>query len=210
MQVYWGNAGKHSDITIIQENGWGIMYSGNWNKKNSRLVPIALDNGAFTSYRQNKPYDSSWFLRNIQHCIDLNIVPDFIIVPDIVGAGEDSLSFSLEWMQKLCNEFPKYLAVQDGMTIDMIPCELFDGIFIGGTISWKMRMGEMWVNYAHENNMKCHIGRVGTYERIRWALRIGADSIDSSSWPQNNSWEKHLKRAFQDHNNNYNLMSILQ
>jgi hypothetical protein len=36
--------------------------------------------------------------------------------------------------------------------------------------------------------MPCHIGRVGTYNRTRWARRIGADSIDSALplWSEEN------------------------
>ena len=37
-----------------------------------------------------------------------------------------------------------------------------------------------WVKVAHELGVKCHIGRVGTARRVRWAARIGADSIDSA------------------------------
>lgn len=56
----------------------------------------------------------------------------------------------------------------------------FDGIFVGGTLPWKIRTGAQWVELGHELGVKCHIGRVGTAKRVRWAMRIGADSIDSS------------------------------
>lgn len=36
-----------------------------------------------------------------------------------------------------------------------------------------------WVRFAHARGMPVHIGRVGTARRVRWARRIGADSIDS-------------------------------
>ena len=53
-------------------------------------------------------------------------------------------------------------------------------LFVGGTIEWKLRTGHKWVELAHEQGIRCHIGRVGSMKRVIWARKIGADSIDSS------------------------------
>jgi hypothetical protein len=55
----------------------------------------------------------------------------------------------------------------------------FDGIFVGGTLGWKLRTGDAWVRFAHARGLPVHVGRVGTARRVGWARRIGADSIDS-------------------------------
>src|SRR4051794_21490167 len=38
----------------------------------------------------------------------------------------------------------------------------------------------MWVAYAHAHGWRCHVGRVGTVERVHWARALGVDSIDSA------------------------------
>jgi hypothetical protein len=79
-----------------------------------------------------------------------------------------------------------YLVVQDGMTCERVAAWLdeqpdpYHGIFVGGTLPWKLATGAAWVTFAHERGMRCHIGRVGPAARVRWAREIGADSIDSS------------------------------
>jgi len=125
--------------------------------------------------------------------------PDFIVTPDKVAKGLESLAFSVEWAVKLRVAYPdlrQYLAVQDGMTAkDVEPyLSLFNGLFVGGSLSWKYETAEEWVSFAHAHGLPCHIGRVGTWDKIVWAMRIGADSIDSSSWAQNDSWH-HIEYA---------------
>lgn len=55
----------------------------------------------------------------------------------------------------------------------------FSGIFVGGSLPWKLETGAQWVREAHARHLPCHIGRVGTAKRVRWAKASGADSIDS-------------------------------
>lgn len=108
--------------------------------------------------------------------------PDFLVLPDIVGGGLASLELSLSWLPRLSGVAPPYLAVQDGMPEEAVSrsCAGITGIFVGGTLQWKLRTAAAWVALAHRLEMRCHIGRVGTVDRLRWARRIGADSIDSS------------------------------
>jgi hypothetical protein len=58
----------------------------------------------------------------------------------------------------------------------------FAGLFVGGTLAWKIKTAARWIRWAHAQArpLRCHIGRVGTPDRVRWARRIGADSIDSA------------------------------
>lgn len=99
------------------------------------------------------------------------------------GGGE-SLRFSLAWADRpelRALKAPLYLAVQDGMhSVDIEPhLDKFAGLFVGGTLPWKIRTAAGWVAVAHAFGKRCHVGRVGTRRRVQWALRIGADSIDS-------------------------------
>jgi hypothetical protein len=99
----------------------------------------------------------------------------------IVAGGRESVSESARWVPELAGVAPLYLAVQDGMSADDVR-ELAPscaGLFVGGTLEWKLATGARWVRAAHALGLACHVGRVGTMGRIAWARRIGADSIDS-------------------------------
>jgi len=198
MKVYWGNASDNRSKEVMREHNFGIMYSGNWNLNNAKEFYFSIDNGAFSTWINNREYDGKQFLLLLTRCLYHHIVPDFAVCPDKVGEGTKSLRFSLEWLKRLPRGFNYYLAVQNGITAhDIKPyLDLFKGLFVGGTLEWKYKTSERWVKFAHDNGLKCHIGRIGTLQKVLWAIRINADSIDSTSWPRNKSWEKHLLPAF--------------
>lgn len=51
---------------------------------------------------------------------------------------------------------------------------------MGGSKPWKFATAAQWVVLAHAYGKRCHVGRVGSFKRVRWAIEIEADSIDSS------------------------------
>lgn len=140
------------------------------------------DPGAFRDWRAGVAFDVTRFLRDLRWMNYRGLVPDFVIAPDIVAAGLASLDFSAEWRDVIPEHFPTYLAVQDGMTSADVAAHLdrYDGLFVGGTLEWKLATAGAWVQLAHAHGKRCHVGRVGTAARVRWARRIGADSIDSA------------------------------
>ncbi len=153
--------------------------------------PWFYDNGAFRDWKAGTPFNAVRFerdMRRIRYSKGSDGAPDFVVLPDIVAGGEASLDFSRQFIWDL-DELPAYLAVQDGMTIPMIrdyfesvgadEGRFFEGIFVGGTLAWKLETAASWVDFAHETKRRCHVGRVGTPDRVRWASAIGADSIDS-------------------------------
>jgi hypothetical protein len=82
---------------------------------------------------------------------------------------------------------PRYLALQDGMTVaDVEPLmNDIEGLFIGGTVSWKYRTMEVWVWLAHKYNKKCHVGRIGTMEGYKHCYLRNVDSVDGSNPSRN-------------------------
>tara|TARA_X000001382_G_scaffold110974_1_gene87717 strand:+ start:14 stop:670 length:657 start_codon:yes stop_codon:yes gene_type:complete len=190
MKVYCGStAGK--TLKYLWDNNYGLTLTPkSWRyQNNAKWRYWTLDNGAYSSYVNNENFDEQAFTEMIYKKLPkTKTKPDFIIVPDIVGGGLKSLEFSLTWIDKLKDlDYNWYLAVQDGMKCkDIEPIlDKFDGIFVGGTIKWKVRTGEEWVRLAHDHKLRCHIGRVGVFSRIVWAKRIGADSIDSTNFLRN-------------------------
>ena len=190
MKVYCGStAGKALEYMWDNNYGltltpktWRYQYDAKWRY-------WTLDNGAYSSYLNGEDFDEQAFTEMIYKKLPkVKTKPDFIIVPDIVGAGARSLEFSLKWIDKLKElDYKWYLAVQDGIECKEVEPVIhkFDGIFVGGTVKWKIKTGSKWVDFAHNNNLPCHIGRVGTFKRIVWAKRIGADSIDSTNFLKN-------------------------
>jgi hypothetical protein len=144
--------------------------------------PWFYDNGAFGDWKRKQPFQAEAFLRDIDAIYRSIDRPDFIVLPDIVAGGVASLECSSRWVPRLRGLAPLYLAVQDGMTPkDVAP--LFPdvaGLFVGGTVRWKVATGGTWVRLAHANDRRGHVGRCGSAKRIRWARGIDADSVDSS------------------------------
>jgi hypothetical protein len=162
---------------VLRAKGWGEMTTRS--EVPPRRHPWAFDNGAFGDWRAGRPFDTEGYQRALDRLGPTP--PAFLMVPDIVAGGLASLTFSLSWADRLRGIAPLYLAVQDGMMdADVAPvASTFAGLFVGGSLPWKIATGASWVTAAHAWDMPCHIGRVGAYRRVQWARRIGADSIDS-------------------------------
>jgi len=139
------------------------------------------DNAAYRDWRAGTAFDFTRWTRDMRWMNYRGIVPDFVVVPDIVAGGRASLDFSATWRDEVPDGFPAYLAVQDGMSLADVAAQLdrYDGLFVGGTLAWKLATAAAWVQLAHAHGKRCHVGRVGTAARVRWARAIGADSIDS-------------------------------
>lgn len=164
------------------------------------------DNGAFRDWQADRPFNCDRWARDMWCIRDKNARgkrtrepftnPDFIVVPDKVACGVSSLEWSRLWRPDVPDGQRAYLAVQDGMDQADVLCYLreaasegwaYAGIFVGGTLPWKLMTAAAWASFARCNGdvslnrdgLSCHIGRVGTAERVHWAHRLGADSIDS-------------------------------
>lgn len=199
MKLYSGNDGSAAGAAEIASRGMGRMVTAAEWRNPREGEPWALDNGAFSDYLQGKDFDAARFAKVLRKVPPANR-PDFAVIPDVVAGGLRSLTYSCYWLRvwTLPHGWPWYLAVQDGMEEKDIAPLVRDvaGIFVGGSLDWKHRTAEAWVAFAHANGLPCHIGRVGTVEDLVWARRIGADSVDSTSWAQNAAyWKVDAARA---------------
>jgi hypothetical protein len=140
------------------------------------------DNGAYGDWTAGRPFDEARFRAEVQRMrTEDRQRPDFIVAPDIVAGGAESLARSVEWLPQLADVAPIFLAVQDGMTTNDVRAAAsgFGGLFVGGTTPWKLQTGATWVALAADLGVPCHVARVGSAKRVKWAKRIGASSIDS-------------------------------
>lgn len=80
-----------------------------------RRRPWFYDNGAFRDWKAGKAFDERSFMRDCDRILCDRLEPDFLVVPDVVGGGLESLALSQAWVPRLEGVAPLYLAVQDGM-----------------------------------------------------------------------------------------------
>jgi hypothetical protein len=167
-------------VDRIKELGWGRMFCFR-NMTPFEGEPWGLDNGAFDAWQHDQPFDGISFQSRVRGLMDRGLTPHLAVAPDIVAAGCQSLEFSLDWLERLPGDWPWYLAVQDGMSIADVAYVLhrFDGIFLGGTDKFKYS-AHKWCDLAHKHGKKFHYGRAGTLKKLKHAIRVGADSLDSS------------------------------
>lgn len=181
MTPYASNTGTKRNLEALRKAGWRILLS----PLNPKLPPgfrYAIDNGAFSCWQSNLPFDDEGFIR-----LAASHGPraDFVVIPDKVAAGKESLEFSRLWMPYLLPRIHNLLlAVQDGMTADDVGAFVRHyqcGIFLGGSIEWKLKTLYPWGMVAHALGCYYHVGRVNTAKRIRLCAEAGADSVDGTS-----------------------------
>lgn len=198
MKLYT-STGTRKSIQECNALNIGLLMVDVW--RNPDQWPFfAVDNGCYAAHHRQEDWNPAPFLNILTKCKKEGRKPEFIVIPDI-PMSSDSLNFSKAWMSVLRSMFPsfsKYLAVQDGTlpenVEDMIP--EIDGIFIGGSMGWKMDNLKKWVDYAHEKGICCHVGRIGPIQRMLICELAGADSIDSTTWVQNRGGIQHYVGGF--------------
>lgn len=157
--------------------GW-LIGPGGW-RKPPPWMPIALDNGAFGAWKNNKPWDEhAWW--SLLETAYRHSRPLWAVVPDVVTDKDATIAAWHRWSPIMRREFPdlpQAFAVQDGMT----PLDVPGGVsvvFVGGSTEWKWESLEMWTKHFP----KVHVGKVNT-ERLLWkADQAGAISCDGTGW----------------------------
>ena len=199
MKLYTARSGRANKDTAIK-NGVGLLIVDHWTDPTAYPY-FAIDNGCYSAYARGVPWDPAPFMHNLHKARELGLRPDFAVLPDIVAGGGASMSKSIRWRNVLQAEFPGipwYIAVQDGITPDMIPDMGISGIFVGGTKPWKLATMRIWAEYAHRHGIGIHVGRMGSLEDILGAHDAGADSIDSTTWVQRNGMLERRIREYRE------------
>lgn len=178
---------KHEKIRFFHQHGIYLMVSAaHWSHS---PLNYALDNGAWSDFINGRPFDHNRFLKVLDKIRSEGTNPEFVVLPDIVSGGIKSLELSREYLY-LSSEFACYIAVQDGMLQSHLDPYLskISGIFVGGSTSWKWRTAELWSQYAHKNDLYCHIGRVGTFRNLLRSIAANVDSVDGSNLIRNGKY----------------------
>jgi hypothetical protein len=154
-----------------------LIRPGNGTRPDS--MPWAADNGAFKGFDEKAYRAMLGRIEGVPGC-------QWVTAPDVVADAEATRALFDEWEPQLrALGFPVALVAQDGLTIDAVPWERIDCIFLGGSTSWKL--GPEAESIARETKRRgklLHMGRVNTIRRMRIALEWGCDSVDGTkfSW----------------------------
>lgn len=181
MMPYASRTGTRKNLDALRSLGWGLMVSATGVLRTEGFETYALDNGAWTAFQRAEPFDASAFRAAVEL---LGAGAEFVVVPDIVCGGLDSLRFSESWLSGLDGIGKRRLvAVQNGM----VPADVRGllgaevGIFVGGDTEWKEKTLPVWGDLAHATGCYLHVGRVNTARRILLSKLAGADSVDGTS-----------------------------
>ena len=174
---YASRTGTRRNLDALRRAGWRLLVSatGVWRAEG---FGYGIDNGAWTAHQAGTQFDEDLFTGLVAKMADK---ADWIVIPDIVAGGLESLDYSLGWLPSLSGRL--LLAVQDGMEPAHVKPHLSVrvGIFIGGSTEFKERSAEAWGLLAREVGCYLHMGRVNSQRRIKIAQSVGCDSFDGTS-----------------------------
>lgn len=180
MLAYASRTGTRRNLDAMRGAGWRLIVSATGALRAEGLK-YGLDNGAWTAFQQNAPFDEKAFMRAVDK---MGENADWIVLPDIVAGGMRSLDYSLAWLDRLRGlPTPLLIAVQNGMNEDDVRGFLSPsvGIFVGGDTEWKEATAVAWGSLARKRNCYLHVGRVNSARRIAICAAAGASSFDGSS-----------------------------
>lgn len=179
MIAYASRTGTRRNLEALRSAGWRLMLSPGGVLRTEGFA-YALDNGAWSAFAQKKPWDAARFIAALA---TFGAAADFVIAPDIVCGGMESLDVTLAWLPRVLDATPRVLiAVQNGMNPGHLAGILSPrvGIFVGGDTTWKEATMDMWSDVAAQAGAWCHVGRVNTQRRIKLCQMAGVDSFDGS------------------------------
>lgn len=189
--AYASRTNMASTVAAIGARGWRwLIEPSHANFPHGRTppeYPYMIDNGAWGCFNRGVEWDGDAFM----HYLDEHGAgADMIVLPDIVGGGEESLGRSLSWVGRVRPFGSRMLlAVQDGMEpahIEPLLAPLGLGLFVGGSTEWKLSTLMAWGGVAERVGCWLHVARVNSARRIRLCALAGADSFDGTSvtkWP---------------------------
>ena len=194
MKIYHGHPSPKS-IQRAREAAPNHTHGAEWSpmKMTPKSWPYILDNGAFHAYTSGHPWDSTGFVKRLLEIRErMPRDPDFVVLPDVVTNPDETFKRSRVWADLLSRmDLPMALALQDGMkpghVAKFIAENEIEVLFLGGTTEWKRKNAESFRNTAHQFDLHFHIGRPSD---LKWALEIGADSVDTTSIVQNGTFYK--------------------
>ena len=134
--------------------------------------PWMLDNGAFT----DKWTEAAW-LGALERWQPYTATCIAAVCPDVVGDSAATLA-RFDVYEPVIRQYgyPVAFVTQDGLTMDALPWDRFEVLFVGGTDKHKMQESYPFIEEAKRRNKWVHVGRVNSISRMRRFFM--ADSCD--------------------------------
>lgn len=180
--------GTQRNLAALRAAGWGLLISATGEHRDEGFETICIDNGAWTNFQNGSAWDPGLFRSLLTK---FGARARFIVAPDIVGGGLESLKLSVSWLPEL-RAYGRVVLIpaQDGMAPWDIEPYLGPsvGIFVGGSTDekdprggWKLRSLPFWGHLSRRTGCYLHVGRVNSRKRILECVRVGAHSFDGKS-----------------------------
>jgi len=180
--AYASRTGTRRNLAALHGAGWRQLVTPVYPRVSRPARGFALDNGAWAAHQRGGRLDVHRFAEMLYA---LGRHADFVVAPDIVAGGRESLAVSIHWLPTcLYNARRVLIAVQDGMEpqdFDGVPLGPRVGLFVGGSTDWKLSTLPAWGRLARRRGAWLHVGRVNTARRIQLCRDAGADSFDGTS-----------------------------
>lgn len=179
--AYACRTGTRTTLAALRQRNWRLLLTAGAVLR-SEGFRYGLDNGAWGAYQASEPFDRNAFVDAVRA---VGQGADWIVVPDIVLGGLESLAVSRSWLPEL-TEVGRLLLIpiQDGMTFeDLAPLVNPErvGIFVGGSTEWKESSILTWGPWCRARGIACHVGRVNTARRVALCAAGQVTSFDGSS-----------------------------
>lgn len=186
MRLYMGNASAGT-LAECRKRAPEHTFGRTWVPGAHRYgAPYIVDNGVFQSAMRGVEWSPEPWLKLLDLAADQPFPPDFVVLPDVYNDAEATLARHREHIDAVAYRGLRPAAVlQPGMDVET-QVTLADRIgaavvFVGGENRWKRAVGDELTAAAHERGMAVHIGNPGVPGGLKWAQRIGADSVDTAS-----------------------------
>jgi hypothetical protein len=138
-------------------------------------VTVAADNRAFAGF------DAVAYERMLDRLAGMELA--WVTCPDVVGDAVATLALWDRWAPEVESRGlrPAFVG-QDGLDPAVIPSQA-GCVFLGGSDAYKLGAGgRATAREARARGVALHIGRVNSVQRVAYAGRLGADSVDGTGF----------------------------
>ena len=126
---YASNTGTRRNLSALRAHGWRILLTPD-NPTPREGLRFGIDNGAWKAFQQKQPFDGDAFGALVER---FGCAADFVVMPDIVAGGRDSLAFSVSWFPRLRGL--RGLRFVSGVQLgDVLPEDIADRLFVNANI----------------------------------------------------------------------------
>jgi hypothetical protein len=177
--IYFGNPTANPEIHRAMRDGeLGFIDTPSQSQRPFAGTTWCADNGCFNDAKFDAGRWWAWLKRR---AVDAESCA-FATAPDVVGNHIATLLRSEPWLPRIRKlGFPAAFVAQDGATIETVPWDSFDALFIGGTTEFKLGPeARKLALHAKSLGKWVHMGRVNSGKRFRYAESIGCDSADGT------------------------------